>query len=723
MPDGGGPPVPERIDHYKIVRRLALGGMAEIFLAVDGKTGRRVAIKKILPHLVTDPDFLDRFFHEIRIQIGLKHPNIVELVDCSPTPSNAYIVMEYVDGGELYALRQESGRFPWEIALYAVDEALNGLAAAHAKGIVHRDIKPQNIMWTKDGAVKIGDFGISHAEHLTRLTMTGTVVGTPAHMSPEQARGDELDARTDLFSMGTVLYELLCGFNPFTADSIAVTLRRVAETEPELPSLLDPTIPPGVDTFLRKLHAKDRAARFPDAATASKALRAVFEKEKVERPAVLFRSFLDDPGAFVAARNRRLAAESAAAAETLLNDSSARPEEALWAAYRTVACLPHDAKAQELFRTAAIRAGQREKPLDNAKIRALEEALTKEPDNLALLLQLAKLYRLEHDFVNLMRFFRKLQALAPPDPYTQGQIASLLSSDAGAATRRAVPASVPASPRTVPAAPPARTGARVSRPRFSPPPSSRSSSSGRGGPAARPGCPARARPRLRPPFGSRRRPDPARSPGADETLARILERGSAAEKESGPAKAFDLYAEAAARTPRAETRAALYRTMADLARKAGDDARVLKALDLLAAIPALRGEALLTRGRVPREPPAGRGCPARLRAGPLRRRRRCRADGDAAPRTGGREAPGRAPRADALRGDPPLGAGFRRGAAGARRASRGSTAPPAARTTRGGSTRRSSASRRPAARPRRARRPRSRELDTPAAPEKGREDP
>jgi hypothetical protein len=594
MPDGGGPPVPERIDHYKIVRRLALGGMAEIFLAVDGKTGRKVAIKKILPHLVTDPDFLDRFFHEIRIQIGLKHPNIVELVDCSPTPSNAYIVMEYVDGGELYALRQESGRFPWEIALYAVDEALNGLAAAHAKGIVHRDIKPQNIMWTKDGAVKIGDFGISHAEHLTRLTMTGTVVGTPAHMSPEQARGDDLDARTDLFSMGTVLYELLCGFNPFTADAIALTLRRVAETEPELPSLLDPTIPPAVDTFLRKLHAKDRAARFPDAATASKALRAVFEKEKIERPSVLFRSFLDDPGAFVAARNRRLAAESAAAAETLLRDSSARPEEALWAAYRTVACLPHDAKAQELFRTAAIRAGQREKPLDNAKIRGLEEALKKEPDNLALLLQLAKLYRLEHDFVNLMRFFRKLQALAPPDPYTQGQIASLLSSDGGAA--RALPSSVPASPRTVPGAPPARTGPRAPAALFAAAVlavvllgawwARRAPRLPGAGEASAPAS-------LQAPSAL---PEPARSPGADETLARILERGSAAEKESGPAKAFDLYAEAAAKTPRAETRAALYRTMAELARKAGDDVRALRALDLLAAIPSLRGEALLGRG-------------------------------------------------------------------------------------------------------------------------------
>ncbi len=592
MPESGGPPAPERIDHYTIVRRLALGGMAEIFLAVDDKTGRRVALKKILPHLATDPDFLDRFFHEIRIQISLKHPNIVELVDCSPAPANAYIVMEYVDGGELHALRQETGRFPWEIALFAVDEALNGLAAAHAKGVIHRDIKPQNIMWTKDGGVKIGDFGISHAEHLTRLTMTGTVVGTPAHMSPEQARGEPLDLRTDLFSMGTVLYELLCGYNPFTADAIAVTLRRVAETEPELPSLLDPTIPPAVDTFLRKLHAKDRAARFRDAATASRALRAVFEAEKVERPDVVFRTFLDDPGAFVAARNARIAGESAATAERLLGDASGRPEEALWAAYRTVACLPHDPKAQELFKTAAMRAGQREKPLDNAKIRALEEALRKEPDSLPLLLQLAKLYRLEKDFVNLMRFFRKLQVLAPPDPYTQGQIASLLSQDpASLLAARGAPASVPASPRTVPASPPARAFGRLNL------------ALGAAGVAAvvlLGAWWARRAPRL--PGGAGFAVAPVTLAGArpsapgEELLTKTFERGAAIEKESGPAKAWDFYAEAAGRAARPETKVALLRVAADLARRAGDPGRILKSLDSLAAIPAAHGESLLRRG-------------------------------------------------------------------------------------------------------------------------------
>ncbi|MGZ5381804.1 MAG: serine/threonine protein kinase, partial [Thermoanaerobaculia bacterium] len=133
--EAGSSRLPERIDHYRIVRRIALGGMAEIFEGVDEKSGRTVALKRILPHIATDPDFLDRFFHEIRIQISLKHPNIVELVDCSPTPELAYIVMEYVDGGELNGLRKQSGRFPWEIALFVTREALTGLAAAHAKGV------------------------------------------------------------------------------------------------------------------------------------------------------------------------------------------------------------------------------------------------------------------------------------------------------------------------------------------------------------------------------------------------------------------------------------------------------------------------------------------------------------------------------------------------------------------------------------------------------------
>ena len=591
--EAGSSRMPERIDHYRIVRRIALGGMAEIFEAVDEKSGRTVALKKILPHIATDPDFLDRFFHEIRIQISLKHPNVVELLDCSPTPQQAYIVMEFVDGGELHGLRKQCGRFPWEIALFVTREALSGLEAAHAKGVIHRDIKPQNIMWTRDGCVKIGDFGISHAAHLTRLTHTGTVVGTPAHMSPEQARGEELDARTDLFSMGTVLYELLCGYNPFTADSIAASLHRVAEVEPDLPSLLDPSIPPSVDTFLRMLHAKDRSRRFASAAAACDALDALYEKEGVTRPGVLFRTFLENPASFVAERNRRLAKESTAAAERLLSDANARPEEALWAAYQTVACTPDDPAAQTLLRTAALRAGQREKPLDNARIRELEEALKRDPDNLTLLLQLAKLYRLEHDFLNLMRFFRKLQSLGPSDAYTRGQIASLLSRGEptpGFATR-AVPLGADGTPRTVPVIP--------------------RKESSRAGLLAAAGIFivlaslgvwwAKRAPRI--PSGERRS-GPASTPtpvvvpvrGGDAALEHVRERGALVERENGAASALAFYEEALEATARPESRAILLSLIADLAVKAQDRPRATKAFDALLQIPTARPEALLRKG-------------------------------------------------------------------------------------------------------------------------------
>ena len=598
MPDGSARPAPDRIAHYRLERRLGLGGMAEIFLAVDERSGRRVALKKILPHVASDADFRERFFHEIRIQISLKHPNIVELLDCSPDPSNAYIVMEYVDGGELYALKQATGRFPWEIALHAVEQALRGLSAAHRKGVIHRDVKPQNVMYSREGEVKIGDFGISHAAHLTRLTVTGTVVGTPAHMSPEQARGEELDPRTDLFSAGTVLYELLAGHNPFTADSIAVTLRRVVDVEPEVPSLLDPTIPPSVDGLLRKLHAKDRRQRFASADAACEAIADLFAREKVTGAPAAFREFLANPAGFVSARNRRLASESAASAERLLADRNASPEEALWAAYRTVACAPDDAAAQTLLRTAAERAGQRERPVENPKIRELEQALRRDPDNPALLLQLAKLYRLEKDFINLMRFMRKLREVAPADPYTQGQIAALVSTPAAApaALRPSDAASArPFATVAVPAVPKPRSSpwalvataaavvllvaggivlSRRADERFAMPAPAR-----RAGPET--SFPAPAAPAAR---------------RADAALEAVLARGAIAEKQTGAAAAAAIYREALAKGGAPDAREALLFALAEVLPRSGDVDGALAALGEIAALDTpTRGRALLAR--------------------------------------------------------------------------------------------------------------------------------
>ena len=592
----GGSAAAPRIDHYRLERRLAVGGMAEIYLAVDERTDRTVAFKRILPQIASDPDFLNRFFHEIRIQISLKHRNVVELLDCSPGASKAYIVMEYVDGGSISTLLEKVGKLPWDLALFVAEEALRGLGAAHRKGIVHRDVKPQNLMWTKDGAVKIADFGISQAEHLTRLTVTGTVVGTPSYMSPEQAKGEPLDPRSDLFSIGTVLYGLLTGLNPFTSDSVAATLRRVVDVDADPPSLVDPTLPPAVDRVLRKLHAKARDGRYASADEAGESIRAVMAAEGVVRPVEAFREFVADPVAFVGKRRRAEAEEGSKRAESLLADRSAPPEEALWAAYRTMAVAPDDVRAQTLFKTAAARVGQREKPVDNAKIRELEEQLRKDPENVAVLLQLAKLYRLERDFVNVMRFFRKLQSLSPADAYTQNQIAALVVSPTTGAPR--VPAVERSSARSrVPAPPPPAPPSGLSRGGWAAAiaggvavvalgvwwmngPGARLTQAGEedkrraaallkllsGGdaPVAVPGA------------GTSR-------PAPDEALQKVLEKGALLEREGGPARALAYYREALGRLASGQ-RGVLLLAIADVALKAGDRAGALEALDEAAGL-------------------------------------------------------------------------------------------------------------------------------------------
>ncbi len=589
---------PAKIDTYRIVKRLAMGGMAEIFLAEDERTGRTVALKKVLPQVATDPDFMDRFFHEIQIQISLKHKNVVELLDCSPSRQNAYIVMEFVDGGSLTSLLLTARRFPWEVAAYAVEQALRGLHAAHRKNIVHRDVKPQNIMWTKDGHVKIADFGISKAEHMTRLTVTGTVVGTPANMSPEQARGEVLDARSDLFSMGTVLYELLLGSNPFAADSVAATLRRVVDVEPDPPSLLDSTIPPSLERVLRKLMAKDREKRYASAEEASEALRETLSQEGFLQVGALFRAFAADPAEFMKERAKRRAQVHGERAERLLGDVAAPPEEALWEAYNTLTAAPGDARAETLFRTASLRAGQRDKdkPIDNARIRQLEEQIRKDPENVALLLQLAKLYRLEKDFLSLMKFFKRLQAVAPGDAYTQGQIAALVGGASGAtgvAYASAGTAAVPsARTRVSPVQP-------VDESEASPWPKVVAITgvaaailfavwwSRRPDPLA-PGAADKERAEAFVNLLKKAKDQPAPAaplvPTDDEALRNALEKGVLLEKENGPSAAMAHYREVLTTTTRSESKGSLLLVLAETALRAGDATEALRALDEAARV-------------------------------------------------------------------------------------------------------------------------------------------
>ena len=257
---------------YELDGVVGRGGMAEVYRARDIRLDRIVAVKTLREDLARDPTFQARFRREAQSAASLNHPSIVAVYDtgedmAGPTPV-PYIVMEYVDGRTLRELLRDDRRLLPERALEITDGVLRALDYSHRNGIIHRDIKPGNVMLTRQAEVKVMDFGIARAVSDTQATMTQTaqVIGTAQYLSPEQARGERVDARSDLYSTGCLLYELLTGRPPFTGDSpVAIAYQHVREN-PIPPSRVDPEIPPWADSIVLKAMAKDPAERYQSAA-------------------------------------------------------------------------------------------------------------------------------------------------------------------------------------------------------------------------------------------------------------------------------------------------------------------------------------------------------------------------------------------------------------------------------------------------------------------------
>ncbi|HET8915119.1 MAG TPA: Stk1 family PASTA domain-containing Ser/Thr kinase, partial [Propionibacteriaceae bacterium] len=258
---------------YELGDLLGRGGMAEVRRAVDQRLGRSVAVKQLRTDLATDPTFQARFRREAQSAAGLNHPTIVavydtgEEIDPLTGVGIPYIVMELVEGTTLRDVLREGRKILPERAMELTQGILDALSYSHKAGIVHRDIKPANVMLTPNGGVKVMDFGIARAVADTSATMTQTaaVIGTPQYLSPEQARGETVDARSDLYSAGCVLYELLVSRPPFVGDSpVSVAYQHVREA-PTPPSQLDPEITPEIDAVVLKALAKDPADRYQSA--------------------------------------------------------------------------------------------------------------------------------------------------------------------------------------------------------------------------------------------------------------------------------------------------------------------------------------------------------------------------------------------------------------------------------------------------------------------------
>src|SRR3712207_15707 len=258
---------------YELDGLLGRGGMAEVRRAVDRRLGRPVAVKQLRTDLAMDPTFQARFRREAQSAAGLNHPTIVAVYDTGEEPdprtgvSVPYIVMELVEGSTLRDVLRDGRKILPERARELTQGVLDALSYSHQAGIVHRDIKPANVMLTPTGGVKVMDFGIARAVADTSATMTQTaaVIGTAQYLSPEQARGETVDARSDIYSAGCLLYELLVGRPPFIGESpVSVAYQHVRET-PVPPSQLDPVITPDIDAVTLKALAKDAAGRYQSA--------------------------------------------------------------------------------------------------------------------------------------------------------------------------------------------------------------------------------------------------------------------------------------------------------------------------------------------------------------------------------------------------------------------------------------------------------------------------
>src|SRR5215467_4600172 len=279
-----------KLGPYEIQAPLGAGGMGEVYRATQSSLGRQVAIKVLASASASDPERLRRFEQEARSASALNHPNIISIYDVGRENGTSYIAMEFVDGRTLREL-MNAGPLGIKKSLQIAAQVADGLAKAHSAGIVHRDLKPENVMVSRDGFVKILDFGLaklmpgyldslSHSDSQTLTvaahgTHPGSVMGTAGYMSPEQARGDELDYRTDIFSFGSMLYEMVTGKPPFKAASSAQTLAAIIEDDPPPIGEANPKTPAPLRWVIERCMAKDPDDRYSSTRDLARDLKSI----------------------------------------------------------------------------------------------------------------------------------------------------------------------------------------------------------------------------------------------------------------------------------------------------------------------------------------------------------------------------------------------------------------------------------------------------------------
>ena len=285
-----------RLDgRYLIQSLVGVGGMANVYRGVDEKTGNAIAVKVLKEEFLDNEELVRRFKNESKAISILSHPNIVKVYDVSVTDRLQYIVMEYVDGITLKEyLKQRGGALTWKETVYFATQVLGALQHAHAKGIIHRDVKPQNIMLLADGSIKMMDFGIARFSRAQSQTVSDKAIGSVHYISPEQAKGDRTDARTDIYSVGVMLYEMLSGRLPFDGDgAVSIAIMQISD-KPKPLAQVAPNVPEGLRQITEKAMEKDPAKRYQSAQEMLDAIEA-FKRNPSARFEYEYRNMRDNP--------------------------------------------------------------------------------------------------------------------------------------------------------------------------------------------------------------------------------------------------------------------------------------------------------------------------------------------------------------------------------------------------------------------------------------------